>query len=190
MLNYSMVYGDRNYMFVLQTISMQEIQNTIFQMKTSQSAGSGRISTKTIKSIEMPLLNMINCGIEHQVYLCLLKESKVIPLYKVANPPKPISNPDSYIGINLVMSIGNIIDKTILKQKLHYLIENNLVHQAHCSSTTTDVAALLATWTNAVEKGEQIAAITLDQSSAYELIDHPLLLSKMTYMGFQPTVIQ
>ena len=87
------------------------------------------------------------------------------------------------------MTIGKVLDKVILGQVLTYLKNNNLIHEAHHGglkgkSTTTAIATLIDTWTNLVETGQELAILALDQSSAYDLIDHRILLSKLQILGF------
>ena len=101
-----------------------------------------------------------------------------------------MADPNSYRGINIIMSLGKIIDKVVLLQVLTYLVDNGLVHEAHHGSikgrsTATAVTTLVDTWTQLTEQGHEVAVIALDQSAAYDLIDHPLLLQKMSLLGFQ-----
>ena len=49
----------------------------------------------------------------------------------------------------------------------------------------TAVATIVDQWSTLVEQGEEVAGIALDQSAAYDVIDHPILLKKMKTLGFQ-----
>ena len=157
-------------------------------MKSSRSAGLDNITSNMIKEmlpvIENQLTNLVNTSIETNQYPKTLKKSKLLPLIKNATPPKSPSDPASYRGINIIMTIGKIIDKIVLKQVLEYLTENEIIHQAHHGairgkSTTTAIATLIDTWSNAIENGDEIAVVALDQSSAYDMIDHKILISKL-----------
>ena len=93
------------------------------------------------------------------------------------------------------MTIGKVIDKVILGQVVKYLVENNLIHEAHHGaikgkSTTTAITTLVDSWTSQVEEGHELAIVALDQSSAYDLIDHPILLQKMKILGFQQETLE
>ena len=194
LINYTKVMENKTCQFQLNTITMSQLMKSITSMKTSHSAGSDGISTfiikKCLKQLQSPILNLVNQSISTKKYSKHLKEAKVISLYKVASPPKPVSEPSSYRGINLIMSLGKITDKVVLQQLLSYLLENSLVHEAYHRSikgrsTATAVTTLMDTWTNKVENGDELAAIALDLSAAYDLIDHNLLLKKMQVLGFQ-----
>ena len=171
MINYRKVIGNRTCQFQLEKISMHELRKTINYMKNSRTAGMDGISINTIKKLwkqlEVPILRLVNTSIENNDYPASLKQSRVIPLLKISTPPKSPTDPGSYRGINLLMSIGKIIDKVILKQVLHYLIQNQLIHHAHHGSirgrsTTTAVVTLMDTWSELVENGNEIATIALD----------------------------
>ena len=84
-----------------------------------------------------------------------------------------------------------ILDKVILKQLLAYLLDNELVHEGHHGSlkgcsTTTAVTTIMDSWAKLVEDNNEIAAVAMDQSTAYNLIDHDILLRKMEVLGIQP----
>ena len=170
MSNYKKVYADKTCTFDIKTITMHELRQTIHKMKPSRTAGIDGISIKLIKELwkelEIPILQMVNSSIQTKQYPTTLKQSKIIPLLKQSTPPKPPTSPDSYRGINLLMSLGKILDKIVLKQTLEYLIQNTLVHHAHHGSikgrsTTTAVITLMDTWSELVENGDEIAAISI-----------------------------
>ena len=197
-LNYSKLMTNKSCTLTIQPIGIVELRKLVTKLKASRSAGIDGLSTKLLKKIfkeiEYPVLHMINQTILTSKYPESLKTAKVLPLYKVSTPPKPQSDPGSYRGININNSLGKILDKVILKQVLTYLVENDLIHESHHGSikgrsTTTAVATIMDTWTNLIEQGNEIAAIAMDQSAAYDLIDHTILLRKMEKLGIQPSGI-
>ena len=178
---------------------MHELRQTIHRMKPSWTAGINGISIHLIKDLwkelEVCILNMVNLSISSQIYPSTLKQSKIIPFLKHSTPPKPPTDPGSYRGINLLMSLGICLDKIVLKQTLEYLIENSLVHHAHHGSlkgcsTTTAVVTLMDTWSELIKERKEVAAIALDQSCAYNLIDHKILIAKIKLLAFQPSAIE
>ena len=104
--------------------------------------------TQYYKNIKSNTKSKKNTSISTNQYPKTLKKSKVLPLIKNATPPKSPSDPASYRGINIIMTIGKIIDKVVLQQVLEYLTKNKIIHQAHHGaisgkSTTTAIAPLL-----------------------------------------------
>ena len=197
--NYSKIMSGKSCKFTIQPIGIIELRKIVFKMKASRSAGLDGLSMKVIKKvfkeIEQPILNMVNQSIQSSSYPSGLKTAKVLPLYKVATPPKPVADPKSYRGININNCLGKILDKVILKQLLAYLLDNELVHEGHHGflkgrSTTTAVTTIMDSWAKLVEDNNEIAAVAMDQSAAYDLIDHDILLRKMEVLGIQPEGIK
>ena len=198
-LNYSKLMTDKNCQLTIHPIGIIELRKLVTKMKASRSAGVDGLSTKLIKKLfkqlEYPILQMINSSISTSTYPETLKTAKVLPLYKVATPPKPQSEPTSYRGININNSLGKILDKVILTQTLTYLVNNELIHENHHGSikgrsTTTAIATLVDTWSNLVENDNELATMAMDQSAAYDLINHQILLKKMETLGIQPSGIE
>ena len=197
-VNYSKIMMGKSCQFNIQPIGITELRKLVMKMKATRSAGLDGLSMKVIKKvfkeIELPVLTMINQSILKSAYPASLKTAKVLPLYKVATPPKPVADPRSYRGININNCLGKILDKVVLKQLLTYLVENNLVHEGHHGSlkgrsTTTAVVTIMDTWAKMIEDNQEIAAVAMDQSAAYDLIHHEILLSKMEILGIQPAGI-
>ena len=192
--NYSKVIGDKTCSLQIQPISLSELRKSISKMKSSNSAGIDSITSRTLKKLitvlDIPLLNLVNSSIVSKTYPSNLKLAKIIPLFKTTDPPSSPTDPAAYRGINILMTIGKVIDRVVLYQVLHYLVENQLISEAHHGairgkSTMTAVATIVDQWSTLVEEGVQFAGIALDQSAAYNVIDHRILLRKMKKLGFQ-----
>ena len=122
-----------------------------------------------------------------QQYPDNLKTSKAIPLLK---QDKPADLQGSYRLINLLPSLGKLIDKVTGNQVLNYLKVNDLIPHSHHGgrpqrSTVTALATMLDKWTESYENKKELAIIVLDQSAAYNMINHDLLISKMKILEFQ-----
>ena len=197
--NYSKIMGDKTCTFSIKSISLTDLRKSITTMKASNSAGMDTITSRTIKKLitvlDIPILNMVNSSITTRSYPSNLKLAKIIPLFKTTDPPSSPTNPEAYRGINILMSLGKVIDRLVLKQVLTYLIDNQLISEAHHGaikgkSTMTAVATIVDQWATLVEEGVPVAGIALDQSAAYDVINHPILLRKMEKIGFQPDTLQ
>ena len=57
-------------------------------------------------------------------------------------------------------------------------------------STVTATATILDEISNKLENSEDTATIILDQSAAYDVIPHKILLKKMKILGFQQPTIE
>ena len=92
-------------------------------------------------------------------------------------------------------AIGKIIDKIVYIQLLNHLETNNLIPTNHhggiqSRSTTTATANLMDKWSHRLEDGLDTAIIILDQSAAYDIVPHHLLVKKMEILGADPHATQ
>ena len=169
---------------------MQQMREQINKMKATPSTGVDELSLKTLKNlqptIDAALLNIVNTTIGTAKYPTALKTAKVIPLLKEGKTP---TDPLSYRGVNILPSVGKIIDSVINKQIIQHLETNQLFLQHHHGcikgrSTITAILTMIDSWTKDLEQGLHSASIILDQSAAYDLICHRTLLRKMETLGF------
>ena len=137
------------------------------------STSNDGIPMKFIAMFHKPLLdaitNLINNTIDKQQYPTTLKETKIIPLLKQHKNP---NDPKSYRGINLSPALAKILDKTYQIQITNHLIDNQLLTQHHHgnvrgASTTTALLTLIDTWTQSLEKGNDLLTLLVDQSAAF-----------------------
>ena len=65
-----------------------------------------------------------------------------------------------------------------------YQEENRLIHPNHHKgrkghSTTTGLIQMYSNWMEQLEKGHLVGIMMIDQSAAFDLCDHKLLIEKM-----------
>ena len=175
---------------------MSEMKTSISEMRNAPSAGVDGLSVKTLKKILKPLypalLNLVNTSISTATYPDRLKLARIVPLRKGNKCP---TDPLSYRAVNILPSLGKIIDRLINKQITRHLISNNLILQQHHGSikgrsTMTAVASMLDEWVESLERGESNTILILDQSAAYDVICHKKLIEKMSILGFDNNAIQ
>ena len=70
-----------------------------------------------------------------------------------------------------------------------YISENNLMHPNHHAyrsnhNTTTALLQMYDVWLDSLEKGKMAGVCFLDMSAAFDIVDHPLLISKLELYGF------
>ena len=194
--NFKKLVKDKNLKFEVKTISMRQLSDQMNQMKPTPSSGIDNISIKTIKQIypiiKKSILNLINSIITTGQYPQELKCAKIIPILK---PKKTENDPLSYRCVNILPSLAKIVDRTLNLQVTKHLTENNLLIHQHFGgiqgrSTITAIMTMLDEWAYALEKGDDSAILILDQSAAFDIVWHPLLLKKMEILGFQQNTIK
>ena len=171
-------------------INMSELKQIISLMPPTTSSTSDFLSMKLIKDaspvINPLLLHLVNKVIDTEKYPSSLKLTKIVPIKKKHKDPQL---PSGWRPINIVPSISKIVEKCILKQVLTYLKLHNLIHHTHHGSVGGKSTQMLIhevynRLLKALEDGQDTAFVQLDQSKAYNIIDHSILLQKMKYLGF------
>ena len=82
-----------------------------------------------------------------------------------------------------------MLERAIFNQLIEYLKTNNLLHPNHHAyrpghNTTTALIKMYDGWLKAVDSGKLAGACLLDMSAAFDVVDHELLLSKLSLYGF------
>ena len=164
-------------------------------MKATGSTGEDDISTRLLKQalqeLEPLFLHMVNTTIKTTTYPDVLKTTKVVPIQKTG---KDKTTSDAWRPINVVSALSKIIERVLLKQIQEHLDINNLVGQQHHGavrgkSTQTLVSELQDILAEDISHGRETVLIALDQSKAYDLVSHDILLGKMKILGFKQQAI-
>ena len=83
-----------------------------------------------------------------------------------------------------------ILEKAVFNQLCKYLEENKLIHPNHHGgrkghSTTTALVQMYNTWIEQMEEGKLVGIMMIDQSAAFDLCDHFLLVQKLKLLGVE-----
>ena len=94
----------------------------------------------------------------------------------------------SYYPIALLPILSKVLEKVVFSQIVKYLESNNLIHpNLHGSrpghSTATALIQLYDKWAEDIEDGKMVGVLVCDQSAAFNLCDHYLLVEKLRLMG-------
>ena len=98
--------------------------------------------------------------------------------------------PKSYRPVALLPILSKVMEKNIFSQLPKYLEQNNLIHpNLHGSrpghNTSTALIQLHDRWLEEVEDGKMIGVLLCDQSAAFDLCDHIILVEKLKLMGLE-----
>ena len=100
----------------------------------------------------------------------------------------------SWRPIHLLSAISKIVEKTLQTQIVEYVDQNQIFHHAqHGSvkhkSTITALAEIQENIKNAKEDKIDSVLLAIDQSLAYAIVSHEILIEKLKVCGFaHPTV--
>ena len=194
--SYRKSVGQVESTFTFKKISMGDLRLILSRMKTSGSMGIDDISIRTIKQaqaeLEPIILHLVNTTIQTMTFPTPLKTAKVVPVEK-SNKDK--SSSDGWRPVNVVAAISKIIERVYLKQILEHLSRNKLVGHSHhgalkFKSTQSLVTEVYDKLLEDFNNGIDTALITIDQSKAYEVVSHKILIEKMKIIGFLPQALQ
>ena len=136
--------------------------------------------------------HIINLSIKTSVFPDIWKVHKVTPLLKSSECDKLL--PKSYRPVALLPVISKVLEKVVFGQLVEYLEDNNLIHpnlhgsrQGH--STATALNQLYDFCMEEVDSGKMVGLLLCDQSAAFDLCDHVLLIEKLKLLGLDDNSI-
>ena len=152
--------------------------------------GFDDIEAKVLKLAAVVLLNpitaLINLSIRTASYPAKWKLGKIIPLYKGNDLDRQL--PGSYRPITILPAVSKIVERAIQEQVVNHMEQNGFIHPNQHAyrrghSTASALLQLADQLFEAAEEKEIGAALTIDQSSAFDSICHETLLLKLEKYG-------
>ena len=174
--------------FSFRLVSQIDIFRCIQSIK-SNAAGHDDLTLLMIRLCLPTLINhvtnIINSCLERGYFPQCWKKSVVTPIPKTKNPV----NINDLRPISLLPVLSKVLERVVHAQIFEYLKQNNLipVHQSGFIEGHSTTSALLNITDNITRTlDEKVAAILvlLDYSKAFDVIDHNLMCSKLSYYGF------
>ena len=181
--------------FKLKKINLMTLRKIIKRMKGKRSHGVDIIDSYSLKLagplIEESLMYLINLSISNQTFSARWKPQLIFPLHKKSKK----FDVKNYRPVSHLVEVGKMAEYAIYDQVVEHFTENKLFHDNHHGSlsghsTATALIQLVDMWIEASENTELSAALLLDQSAAYDLVDHQLLLQKLEVYNFDENSVQ
>ena len=180
--------------FNLKPIDVKKLRKILKKLKGNRSCGIDFIDGFSIKLaaplIEDILLHLVNLNILQAKYPQLWKCSKVNPHHKKGER----TNGENYRPVSDIVFVSKIAEAAVFEQTFQHFDENDLWHPNHHGfkphhSTATAVAQLYDLWIQGAEEKELAAALLLDLSAAFDVVDHKILLEKIELYNFSQKTI-
>ena len=111
--------------------------------------------------------------------------SKLIPLHKVGDK----LSPKQYRPVALLPVGARLLERIVADQVVSFLESEELLHSSNHGfrakhGTDTAVAEAQGVIFDALERGDIVGMMTLDQSAAFDVIEHQILELKLKIYGF------
>ena len=175
----------------IKEVTIKDIKEIIKKSKPSKSRGNDELNMLIIKLIPdflaICIAHLVNCIIRMGIFLQTLKTSHIIPIHKNKKDKKQLS---SFCPINNWNVVEKIVETVLKKQVTDFInkndIVNNNMHSSHLKHgvimAKIDIDEKISQHKDDVN---QVSILSTDLSTAYDTVDHCLLLSKLEHLGYQ-----
>ena len=177
--------------FELKSITKRILRNILKKRKGNRSSGYDYIDGYSVKLaaplIEDILLHLVNLTIEKSEYPTLWKVNKVSPQFKKGDKTKG----ENWRPVTDLVFVSKLAEAAVFDQVSEHFRKNKLWHPNHHGfrpnhSTATALSQLYDFWIKKAENKELTAALLLDLSAAFDVVDHEILLEKLELYKFSP----
>lgn len=198
-------FSDRNIPFMetinrtLDSMSMSPITTTevydlVKKIEIHKTSALENISSKLLKdSLEVlspQLTHLFNSSIFTSIFPDKWKIANVVFIHK-GGTRTDINN---YRPISLLPTPGKMLEKIVHSRIYTYLDENDLITDSQWGfrpnrSTTIATAKLVEKIFNLLNSKEHVGVLYIDLQKAFDLIDHSLLLNKLSNYGITQPIL-
>ena len=181
--------------FSLKEINKKQLRKLIRRLKGGRSSGVDGINSYSLK-LAAPLLedaleHLINISIRTGTFSSFWKHQLIFPHHKKSDKALP----KNYRPVSHLVEIGKLVEYAVYDQVMDHFQTHNLFHSNHHGglpnhSTATALIQLQDMFLKAAGEKKLTAALLLDQSAAYDLLDHIILLRKLEAYNFDSRSIE
>jgi hypothetical protein len=182
----------RRCSLTLRPVTEAEVLQTIQKTKPSTATGIDYIDNRSIKLVAdlvaPAVTHIVNLSIATATFPTIYKWAKVTPLLKKSGLD-PIL-PASYRPVNQLVGLSKVLERCVFGQLVEYLEANSLLHPNQHGgraghSTTTTLIQMHDQWMEDLEDGKMVAVTMVDQSAAFDVCDHRIILDKLKLLGME-----
>ena len=180
--------------FVIPPISKDFVLKQLTSLQLKKSTGLDNISSKILR-IAAPIIaghltRIINTSITECNFPSVWKTAKIIPIYKKGDPTK-LTN---YRPISILSTLSKILERHVANSLYTYINKTNLLHTNQSGfraghSCETALLKITQDWYTSLNNKEVTGVVFLDFSKAFDLVNHNLLLEKLSMYNFSSEAI-
>ena len=180
--------------FNIPFIQTKQVKSYINKLELSKATGLDGLGPRIIKlavdSISPSIAMLINKSIETGEFPSQLKVAKVFPIFKGGDK----TDPSNYRPISILPTVSKIFEKHVNKHLMAYLNKYKLLHENQSGfrqkhSCQTALVKLIDDWIKHIDNGEMVGALFIDFRKAFDLVDHSILLKKLSLYRCNSTVL-
>ena len=169
-------------------LTIFEVYAYLTHLKQSKTYGLDELDGNILK-IAAPIITnsltyLYNLCIDKNYFPVILKQARVIPIHKSGDN----SDPSNYRPISILPILSKPLEKHINKHLVKHLDINNLIYPNQSGfrkkhSCHTSLIHLVDHWLEKINRNEFCGALFIDFKKAFDVIDHNLLLRKLSCYG-------
>ncbi len=184
--------------FFFDPFTVSEVSEVLHNLDASKSPGPDNILPVFLKECSDELAPVL-CDLYNEFIMkgqvpAAWKDANVVPIYKGSGKPK--DDVCSYRPVSLTSVLGKVLEKLISSRMMSYINENNVLSDnqfgfrsgRNCEQMLSKFFHLLSKSLDS-QKCNLVDGVFLDFSSAFDKVDHNLLLRKLHSLGFRGSVL-
>ena len=161
------------------------MRHLLQQLVVSKACGpdglSARILRECADELATPLCKIFQMSLKHGVFPEKWAEANIVPIFKKGSRKDPLN----YRSVSLLPLCAKVFEKIVTEQLYQY-VSPHLSPEQHGfvrnKSCATNLASFVAHGWTAIKEQSQLDAIYTDFSSAFQSVNHQLLLYKLKHM--------
>ena len=181
--------------FTIPYITPDQALSYLSKLESAKATGLDGLGPRLLKTsapvIAPSIAMMINKSIDSGIFPSQLKQAKVHPIFKGGDK----SDPNNYRPISILPTVSKIFEKHINKHLMGYLNKYKLLHESQSGfrqkhSCQTALIKLIDSWLKCIDDGDLVGALFLDFRKAFDLVDHSILIKKLSLYKFSQASIR
>ena len=176
-------------LFHCNNVSIEEMETEIGKLNPSKATTFKNIPPKILKGSSdicaESLQTIFNDGIENYSFPDKLKSADVSSLHKAETK----TSKKNYRPVSVLPTVSKIFERIMNRQIIKYITPFLSILSILCGfrkgfNTQHALIRMLEKWKVSLDNGENVGAILMDLSKAFDCIKHDLLLAKLDAYGF------
>ena len=193
--NYISTKIPHNVHFNIPPITLNFVKKNLSKINCSKSCGIDNLQGKFLKLaaqvISTSLLIIYNLSLKTGIFPEKWKQARVTPIFKSGDD----TNCDNYRPISILPILSKILERHIHDHLYEYLTDYGLLLVSQSGfrkfhSCHTTLTKLVDSWLKAIDNGEMTGLLLVDFRKAFDLVDHDILMKKLTIYKFDDTALK